>query len=179
MLRASAACEKVGIPSVTLVCEGFVTQARATSRGLGLPGLALGVLPGHTGTQSVEQVQRNVRDGTLQQVIDGLVSATAQEADDVEAGAQDVVFSGSFEAVNDWFEARRWTDGLPIVPPTRGKIEAFLQYTDRAPTEVMGVLLPDNRRATPWNAAVNGVMAGCRPEYMPVLMGLVEALLDP
>ncbi|MCC2674975.1 MAG: hypothetical protein K0R58_1922, partial [Ramlibacter sp.] len=179
MLRASAASEKVGIPSVTLVCEGFVSQAKATSRGLGLPGLALGVLPGHTGMQTPDVVQGNVRAGTLQQVIDGLVSATAQDENDVEASAREVVYTGTFEEVNDLFEMRRWSDGLPIVPPSREKIEAFLRYTDREPFETLGVMLPDNRRATPWNVAVNGVMAGCRPEYMPVLMALVDAMLDP
>lgn len=179
MLRASAACEKVGVPTVTLVCEGFVNQAKATARGLGFPGLPLGVLPGHTGTQTPEQVQANVRAGTLQQVVDGLVSAFAQDEDDVEAKPGEVVFSGSFEEVNEHFYERRWSDGLPIVPPTREKVEAFLRFTDRKRDEVLGIMLPDNRRATPWNVAVNGVMAGCRPEYMPVLMALVEAMLDP
>ena len=179
MLRASAACEKVGIPSVTLVCEGFVNQAKATSRGLGFGGLPLGVLPGHTGTQSPEDVQRNVRAGTLQQVIDGLVNAMASGSDEDEADPREVVFSGSFEEVNEHFYDRRWSDGLPIVPPTREKVEAFLRFTDRQPFDVLGVMLPDNRRATPWNVAINGVMAGCKPEYMPVLMALVEALLDP
>ncbi len=179
MLRASAACEKVGIPAVTLVCEGFVNQSKATARGLGFPGLPLGVLPGHTGTQSPETVRDNVRAQTLQQVIDGLVNASAQDANEVEVNPRDVVFSGTFEEVNDHFYDRQWSDGLPIVPPTKEKVDAFLQYTDRGPFEVLGVMLPDNRRATPWNVAVNGVMAGCRPAYMPILMTLVEALLDP
>ncbi len=164
---------------MTLVCEGFVNQSKATSRGLGFPGLPLGVLPGHTGTQSPETVRENVRAQTLQQVIDGLVNATAQDANDVEANPRDVVFSGTFEEVNDYFYDRQWSDGLPIVPPTKEKVDTFLQYTDRGPFDVLGVMLPDNRRATPWNVAVNGVMAGCRPEYMPILMTLADALLDP
>jgi hypothetical protein len=179
VLRASAASEKVGIPSVTLVCEGFVSQAKATSRGLGLPGLALGVLPGHTGTQTPEQVRANARAVTLDQVIDGLVSAAGQATDEADADARTVFFSGDLDEVSDFFEARRLSDGLPIVPPTRDRIESFLRYTDREPFETLGVLLPDNRRATPWNVAVNGVMAGCRPEYMPVLMALVQAMLEP
>ncbi len=179
MLRASAACEKVGIPAVTLVCEGFVNQSKATSRGLGLPGQPLGVLPGHTGTQTDETVEANVRAVTLQQVIDGLTSLEAQDADGAEASAGDIVFSGTFEEVNDYFYDKRWSDGLPFVPPTREKVDAFLKFTDRDPNEVMGVMLPDNRRATPWSVAVNGVMAGCKPEYMPVLMAIVDALLDP
>lgn len=156
-----------------------MNQAKATSRGLGLPGLPLGVLPGHTGMQSPDEVRANVRAGTLQQVIDGLVRALAQDGDEEEPNPREVVFSGAFEEVNEHFYDKRWSDGLPIVPPTREKVEAFLRYTDRGAFDVLGVMLPDNRRATPWNVAINGVMAGCRPEYMPVLMAIVEALLDP
>ena len=81
--------------------------------------------------------------------------------------------------MNRYFYEHELSDGLPIVPPTREKIEAFLRYTDRDPDEVLGMLLPDNRAATVWSVAVNGVMAGCRPEYMPVLVALVEAMADP
>jgi hypothetical protein len=179
VLRASAACEKVGVPTVTLICEGFVNQSKATSRGLGFPGLPLGVLPGHTGTQSAEEVERNVQEVVLQQVIDGLVSSIEQDENDVEVHPKDIVFSGSFEEVNEHFYNRQWSDGLPIFPPTKVRVEEFLAFTDRAPFETLGVVLPDNRRATPWNVAVNGVMSGCLPEYMPILMALVEAMLDP
>ena len=69
--------------------------------------------------------------------------------------------------------------GCPIVPPTLEKIEEFLSFTDRAPEESLGILLPENRAATIWAVAVNGVMAGCRPEYMPILVALIEAMADP
>src|SRR3546814_13540968 len=59
------------------------------------------------------------------------------------------------------------------------KIQAFLRYTDRKPEETIGILLPENRAATVWATAVNGVMAGCSPEYMPILLALVEAMIDP
>ena len=55
----------------------------------------------------------------------------------------------------------------------------FLRFCDRPGETALGVLLPDRRRATVWNVAVNGVMAGCRPEYMPILVALVEAMADP
>ena len=97
------ACEKVGIPTVTLICEGFIAQSRATARGLGLPGLPLGVLPGHTGVQTDDVVRANVRAQTMQQVIDGLINTTVQENDDVEARPGDIVFTGTFEEVNDYF----------------------------------------------------------------------------
>ena len=81
--------------------------------------------------------------------------------------------------MQEFFIRRQWTDGLPVIPPTIDRVEKFLQYTDRPGGEVVGTLLPENREATVWNVAVNGVMAGCRPEYMPVLLAAVEAVSDP
>ena len=80
--------------------------------------------------------------------------------------------------MNAFFKAREWTDGLPIVPPTRQRIEAFLRYTDRAPDEDVAILPQANLRAAPWTIAVNGVMAGCRPEDMPILLAAAEAIGD-
>jgi hypothetical protein len=96
-----------------------------------------------------------------------------------EPSAREIVFRGTFEEVNAYFYEREWSDGLPIVPPTIEKIEEFLSFTDRAPEESLGILLPENRAATIWAVAVNGVMAGCRPEYMPILVALAEAMADP
>ena len=59
MLRASAVCEAAGIPTASLTSEGFMGQAKATSIGLGLPGIALALVPGHPGVQSKEELRRN------------------------------------------------------------------------------------------------------------------------
>jgi hypothetical protein len=83
------------------------------------------------------------------------------------------------EEVNRLFYENEWSDGLPIIPPTKEKVQEFLKYTNRSPDEEIGIILPDNRSATVWNIAVNGVMAGCRPEYMPILVALIEAMADP
>jgi hypothetical protein len=96
-----------------------------------------------------------------------------------EPGAREIVFRGTFEEVNAHFYEREWSDGLPIVPPTLEKIQEFLSFTDRDPDESLGILLPASRAATIWAVAVNGVMAGCRPEYMPILVALAEAAVDP
>ena len=80
--------------------------------------------------------------------------------------------------MNDYFYAKQWTDGLPIVPPTAEKVAQFLKYTDRSPDDVLGALHPSLRPATVRSIAVNGVMAGCLPEYMPVLVAIIEAIAD-
>jgi hypothetical protein len=90
-----------------------------------------------------------------------------------------VVFRGSYTEVNDHFYDQLWTDGLPIAPPTVARVEEFLEHTTHAAGEVLGVLAPDRREATVGNVAVNGAMAGCRPEYLPVLLAVVEAIADP
>lgn len=87
--------------------------------------------------------------------------------------------------VDDWADPievaydRGWTDGLPVVPPTDARIIRMLQGTDRAPDEVLGAMPPNLAPCTVEKAAINAVMAGCRPEYLPVVLAAVEAALDP
>jgi hypothetical protein len=171
-------CEGVGIPTSSLVTEGFVRQAKATAVGLGLPNIGLAMIPGHPAVQDDASFRRHLLETTLPQVVANLTAALADGEADAEPGAREVVCSGSFDEVNRVFVEREWSDGLPVVPPTRARVEAFLREVDRDPDEVLGVLLPDNRAATVWSVAVNGVMAGCRPETMPILVALVEAMAD-
>jgi hypothetical protein len=154
-------------------------QAGATSVGLGMPNIPLALVPGHIGTQSDEEIRRNILDVTTQEVVDRLTQAPAAKGDTSEPGPRDIVARGGFMEVNRVFYENEWSDGLPIVPPTRTLVRSFLRYTDRDPDESLGTLLPDKRAATIWSVAVNGVMAGCRPEHMPILVALVEAMADP
>jgi hypothetical protein len=82
-------------------------------------------------------------------------------------------------AVNELFYKRGWTDGLPIVAPSLGKVAQMLRYTDRSRYEVVGELDPLKGQATIEKIAINAVMAGCRPEYLPIVIAVVEALADP
>ena len=75
--------------------------------------------------------------------------------------------------------ARGWTDGLPVVPPTRERVLEMLGGTRRAPQEVVGVIPPDRIECTVEKAAINAVMAGCKPEYFPVVLAAIEAALVP
>jgi len=77
------------------------------------------------------------------------------------------------------FDRRGWTDGLPIVVPTVYRVqETLLQATLNA-NEALGEIDPLRGIATVEKVAVNAVMAGCRPEYFPVVLAIVRALLDP
>ena len=87
-------------------------------------------------------------------------------------------FAGAYAAIDALYQERGWTDGLPIVPPTEAAVREFLGFADREPREVVGVLPPRQGEATVERIAVNAVMAGCRPEYFPVLLAAIEALAD-
>jgi hypothetical protein len=178
VLRASAVCEAAGVPTSSLICEGFIKQARATSVGLGYPNLPVAGITGHPNVQSIEDLRANTLDTTLEQVIRNLTRTPPPGSVAGEPQASEVVFKGSFEEVNEHFSDNEWSDGLPIVPPTRQRTEQFLRFCNDDPNRVIGVMLPDNRAATVWSVAVNGVMAGCRPQYMPILIALVEAMAD-
>ena len=68
-----------------------------------------------------------------------------------------------------------WTDGLPVVPPTPERVERMLSGTDRDPDELIAVHPPKNGgRATVEKVAINAVMAGCKPEYLPLVLTAVE-----
>ena len=75
--------------------------------------------------------------------------------------------------------ARGVTDGLPVVPPTPERVHAAVAASGRRGDELIGIVAPANGRATVERIAVNAVMAGCRPEYLPVLLAAVEAMCDP
>jgi hypothetical protein len=179
VLRASAAAEAAGIPSSSLVCEGFLGLAASTMVGLGMPNMPVALVPGHTGVQSSEELRRNILEVTMDRVVANLTGEVAPAAQESEPQAREIICRGGFDEVNRYFCEHELSDGLPIVPPTQAKVGEFLRHTDRNPDDVLGIVLPDSRAATIWSIAVNGVMAGCRPEYMPVLVALVEAMVDP
>jgi hypothetical protein len=182
VLRASAAVERAGYPSVSVISTAFLKQAAVVAKGLGLPDMAIAEYPGVPMTDSTDELRRKVVEQLLPQIIDGLskpFGSKSAEAADAEPASRDIVFRGTLDAVQQHFYDNYWSDGLPIIPPTFDRIEQFLRFTDRAPDEVIGPCPPANRQATVWNIAVNGVMAGCRPEYMPVLIAVIEAVVDP
>jgi hypothetical protein len=74
---------------------------------------------------------------------------------------------------------RGWTDGLPVVPPTPERVLRMLAGTTRAPGEVLGLVPPDLAPCTVEKVAINAVMAGCKPEYMPLVLAAVETALVP
>ena len=74
---------------------------------------------------------------------------------------------------------RGWTDGLPVVPPTAERISRMLAGTNRDPQEVIGNIPPNLAECTVEKVAINAVLAGCLPQYMPVVLATLETALEP
>ena len=78
--------------------------------------------------------------------------------------------------VNEFYQHRGWTDGLPIVPPTEDRVLDCLQAADLAPGDIIGVERVRQRPITAEKVAINAVMAGCLPAYMPVVVAILRAM---
>ena len=178
-MRPAADGEKEGIPSIAVSATGFTDVARETAEAAGVVGLRVAAYPGAVGVH-LEEIRKNIEENLFEQIVDGL---TKEATGDITDGKIDVdprksVFTGTFEEINDHFYQNEWTDGLPIVPPTMDAVDQFLEYTDRSADENVAILPQANLVATPRNIAANAIMAGCRPEHMPLLIAAAEALGD-
>ena len=81
----------------------------------------------------------------------------------------------AYTVINRLYQDRGWTDGLPIVPPTDDAVAEFIKWTDRDRHEIVAALPPRQGEATIERIAINAVMAGCRPEYFPLIVTAIEA----
>ena len=86
---------------------------------------------------------------------------------------------GDFDDAIEVAYQRGWSDGLPIVPPTGERILRMLEGTSLDPQTVVGRIPPNLTECTVEKVAINAVMAGCKPEYMPIILAAIKAALDP
>ena len=178
------AAEHIGIPSVIICAPGFTNQARYTSLNNGVPVMRVAEYPGAFALDSEEVLIKNTREILWPQIVDALTRPiTAEEtASALKASHGDLrddVFFGTLEEVNAYFSDMKWTDGLPIIPPTFERVSEMMRFTDYKWDETVAVLPIAHRNTTTWHVAVNCVMAGCKPEMMPVLIALTKALGGP
>lgn len=177
--------ETAGIPAVGIFGRGFHRLAEMLAEQYGVPERRLGLYPGVMATDSHEAIAEQVATALYPQVLRGLLgpdmAATPEAAptDRARSGPPPIIMEGDLDEIQESFHQRGWTDGLPIIPPTAERVDRLLAHTPASPDRVLGILAPEQREATVWSVAINGVMAGCRPEYMPLLVAIVECLADP
>ncbi|MBW1698982.1 MAG: hypothetical protein JRK26_19560 [Deltaproteobacteria bacterium] len=200
--------EKQGVATVIFTAQAFVRDAQQSAKTFGLPNLPLAAVPLPFSNQSAEAIQKMV-DDSIEQVIAGLTrppeaikSATlekerfAEKPDCTPEGCEispheplrvcdeKLIYDGAdlLEAcaeMNRQFLAYGWGDGFPLIPPIEASVEKMLKGVKRPAEEVVAVLEPGFGKATVQKIAINAVMAGCRPEQMPVLIAAVKCLAKP
>lgn len=106
----------------------------------------------------------------------GIAEDLAMRFGDLPIVARRIEVAPLEDEIEACFE-REWSDGLPVVPPTPTRVYRMLQGTTRSPDEVIGIIPPDLAPCTVEKVAINAVMAGCKPEYLPVVLAAVEAAL--
>ncbi len=180
---SSIAAEYLGIPAVTIAGPTFVQQVYSTAVNNGVPAPRAATYPGAFAVHTREELLQNTREVLWPQLIDGLTKPITQdEMADLSKAAvgspKDVVFTGTIDQVQQYFVENRWSDGLPVIPPTAAKVEQFLKFCDLQWDQSVGVLPIAYRDTLVWHVAVNGAMAGCPPEFMPLLLAYTKALAD-
>jgi hypothetical protein len=169
--------ERLGIPTATVCSSAFYGAARfqAAGRGMNLPIVEI-PHPMHTAPGPLVEQRA---EAAAEDIVEALTKA--RETHVVQAAEilpDRLVLEDSPADPQEFFFEKGWTDGLPVVPPTAEKVEAMLATVDRARDEEIGPIPPRMRIATLEKIAINAVLAGCRPEYFPVVLAALEAALD-
>ena len=172
--------EELGKPGVVIANKGFVPDAKTAASGRGMPGVRIVSSPVIPNCTIVEEIDAGIS-GVMKEIIDGLTRPLTGEEQSPQPKQEDhsrIVFKGSVKEVNRFFYKRGWTDGLPVMPPTEEEVAEMLTGTDLPADHVIGKLIPRLGKVTVEKIAINAVMAGALPTYMPVLIAATEILMD-
>jgi len=162
----------------------MATLGKAVVQNSGMPAYPLIIVEHPVAGLEEKAVKARITANILDQVIKGLTSQSKELPQVAKKAPEKIVYEGedlidAMRAMNEDFIARYWGDGLPLVPSTPKNVQSMLRATKRSPTDVIGVIGPRKGAVTVKNIATNAVMAGCKPEYMPVLIAMMEAACKP
>lgn len=173
--------EERNVPAVGIFNEGFFEDVKSAASSRAMPPIraVFSAIPCEATDR--EEIEKGV-EIILDKVITALTQPlTAEERSPKPKELEQLpraVFSGDLDEVNRFFYRRGWTDGLPIVPPTDERVAEMLKGTDLPPDTLLGKLIPRKGKVTVEKIAVNAVMAGALPTYLPVLIAATRLLLD-
>jgi hypothetical protein len=167
----------MGKPTVTIATNYFVPLAKNSAESLGMPGLPLVVVPHPLGGIPYEEVKKKAR-SAVQEIVERATRVQQTAEAEKKEKTDLLTIRGTLHDVNSTFYSNGWTDGLPVLPPTGDAVREMLKGTDLPPDHILGIMPPKSGRVTVEKVAINAVMAGCRPTYMPVLIAAVEGILE-
>lgn len=171
--------------TVSLVADHFVADFRRSAETLGIPALPLARMPFPFVNQREAFIHEMV-DGGVDEIVTALTRPPVSRGGAVAMTVFDdpwLAFEGSgeidaLERMNASFLEWQYSDGLPLLPATKDRVDRMLSGTTRERDEVLGLLEPGNGVASVEKVAINAVMAGCSPRHLPVVIAAVECLID-
>jgi hypothetical protein len=172
--------EKLGIPTITVATSAFISLGRSTMKSVGLPDMAFVEVPHPMAMISLEEI-RSKADQSFSEILKMATQwrpslAQKQTHEIPPYPAERIRFKGTYAALNRMFYERGWSLGLPIIPPTPEAVEAMLEGTAHQPEEIVWVVPPRMGQLTVELIAALGVISGCKPEQMPLLLAVIKAL---
>ena len=188
--RQVVALERLGKPGVFVVGDNAIHTARMSSEDAGLPALRIVSLPSidyYPNRSTVESI-RPLAEASVAGIVDALTRPLAPEERNPELKARKKVprtvrftadnYESAIDLFNQSYLDRHWGDGLPLIPPTVRAVKRMLAGTERASDEIVGRVPYRNGIATIEKIAINAVMAGAKPEYLPVIIAAMECLTE-
>ncbi|MGH8664077.1 MAG: UGSC family (seleno)protein, partial [Burkholderiales bacterium] len=170
--------EALGIPTVTLCSSAFSHAARSQAAGHGLAALPIVEIPHPMHTAPKGAVMERA-ESAVPHLAAALTQRSASQLPQTKPSfGPELPLDLSPDAVQELFFDNGWTDGLPVVPPTRAAVRAMVAASRRDAAETIGPIPPRMRTATIEKLAINAVMAGCRPDYFPVVLAALGAALE-
>ncbi len=156
--------------------SAFVHDAQISAEGEGMPSVRRVVVPHQIMEDNVKVKAKTA----LTEIVKALTVPLIEE--EVKTGflklkeTPRIALTGTLSEVQDYFQKSRWTDGLPIIPPTEENLREMLKGTSHPPEKVVvEKFLPEPWKVTVEKVAINGIMAGCKPAQMPILLAMAEA----
>ena len=188
-MRDMTELERRGVPAIGYTAAMFEDDAHFSAKTFGVPETCPVIVPDCFSNKTPAEIHKMV-DDAMPMVIEGLTKDRNTQKDlpqfdrMVLESAAELTFDGSdlmeaFDEMQRDFVRRGWSDGLPLIPPTAKKVDAMIAASGRDGDEVVGSFAPGFGIGTVRKIAANAVMAGCKPETMPVIMAMMECILEP
>jgi len=179
---SGVAAEERNKPTLTLINKGFANDAISAASSQGMPGARFVATSIPCECSVMEDVEAGV-DAVMNEIVVALTKQLSSEEKspsfrEVEKPSR-IIYQGNIEEVNRFLYQRGWTDGLPIIPPTEKAVAEMMKGTDLRADHLIGRIIPRLGKATVEKIAINAVMAGALPTYMPLLIAGVQIISDP
>jgi hypothetical protein len=189
LMRDLCELERRGVPAVGYTAAIFDEDAHFSTKTFGVPEACPVIVPECFSNKTTVEIQQMV-DDAWPTVVECLTTARTvlpelprfdkmviEEVGELHFEGEDLM--DAFDEMQRSFVRNGWSDGIPLIPPTRRKVDAMIAASGREGNEVIGLFAPGFGLGTVEKVAANAVMAGCRPESMPVIMAMMECILEP